>query len=155
LYLGQSSNGLNLSRASSVPGIFTANSSGTGPGAILNGDNSFNGSGNPAARGSIVQVFLTGEGATSPAGVTGGVTAVSSSGQLPVPVLPVAVLVNNQPATATFAGEAPGLVAGVLQVNVQIPADLVIPAGSLVFNAPLVISIGGNGSQTGVTVAVK
>ena len=33
----------------------------------------------------------------------------------------------GQPVTVTYAGGAPGLVAGVMQVNVQIPANLVRP----------------------------
>ena len=155
LYLGQSSNGFPLNRTVSSPGIFTANASGSGPAALLNGDNSFNSSSNPAARGSIVQVFLTGEGATSPAGVTGSVTTVRPDGTTPQPVLPVAVTVGTLPATTTFVGEAPGLLAGVLQVNVQIPPGLVLPPGQTVFNAALLISVGGNSSQANVTVAVK
>jgi uncharacterized protein (TIGR03437 family) len=50
----------------------------------------------------------------------------------------------------SFYGEAPGLVAGVMQVNVIVPAA----ASSGIPNA-LVVSVGGNPSQTGVTVAVQ
>ena len=119
-YLGQSSNGFPLNQVAAAPGIFTTNQSGTGPGAILNANNTVNSPGNPANKGETVAVYLTGEGQTSPAGVSAGVTpAVPQHAQA---LLSVAVLVDGQPASVSFFGEAPGLVAGVLQVNVQIPA---------------------------------
>ena len=94
----------------------------TGPGAILNSNNSVNGPGtgatSPATRGDTVVVYLTGEGQTSPAGVTGKVTTVSSTPPLtPGPLLPISVTVGGQPASWNFAGEAPGFVSGVLQLK--------------------------------------
>ena len=156
-YLGQTSNTVNLQAVATAPGIFaTGTPAGTGQGAILNFDNSPNGNGansRPAAPGSVVQIYMTGEGALSPAQATGSVTCsagCSTVSQIPVPLLvsKMAVLVNNQPATIQFAGEAPGFVSGVLQVNVTIPPNT--PAG----NVPLSISIGGVSSQSNVTVAV-
>ena len=47
-------------------GLFTANSSGSGQGAILNPDGSYNSSSHPAERGSIVSLYGTGEGSTTP-----------------------------------------------------------------------------------------
>jgi uncharacterized protein (TIGR03437 family) len=41
------------------------------------------------------------------------------------------------------------MVAGVIQINARVPTD--IAAG----NAEVVIKVGGNASQTGVTLAVK
>ena len=151
----QTSNTYNLAQASTAPGIFTTNS-GTGQGAILNGDSTYNGTGTgfkPAAAGSTIQIYMTGEGQTSPTGVTGKVNCPSGSActiaQLPVPLLPVAALVNNQPATIAFWGEAPGIVSGVMQVNVVIPPNT--PSGSV----PLVIKVGSASTQAGVTVAVQ
>lgn len=48
-----------------------------------------------------------------------------------------------------FAGEAPGLIAGVMQVNITIPPNT--PSG----NAALSINVGGSNTQAGVTVAIK
>ena len=48
-YLGQTSNVLQLTSTTTVPGLFTQNASGSGPGAVLNQDNSLNGPGNRAA----------------------------------------------------------------------------------------------------------
>jgi uncharacterized protein (TIGR03437 family) len=146
-YLGQSSNGVPLNQVAAAPGLFTSNQSGTGPGAILNGNSSVNSSSNPAAKNETIQIFLTGEGQTSPAGVTGSVTPVTVN--TPKPLLSVAVLIDGQPANVTFFGEAPGLVAGVLQVNAQIPPN------SRSGDVSVQVNIGGNTSQSGVTVAVR
>jgi uncharacterized protein (TIGR03437 family) len=153
-YLGQTSNTFHVDLATTAPGLFTANSSGAGPGAILNSDNSVNSPGNPAAKGDTVVVYLTGEGQTAPAGVTGKVTTVSTTGPLtPMPVLPISVLIGpagaQQAANFIFAGEAPGFVSGVMQLNVRIPAT--VDSGDL----PIVVSIGPNSSQPDVAVSIK
>jgi uncharacterized protein (TIGR03437 family) len=153
-FAGVASNAIHVNVATTAPGLFTANSSGKGPGAILNGNNSFNSPNNPAAKGEIVALYMTGEGQTSPRGVTGKVTTVSTTPPLtPGPLLPVSVLIGpagaQQPANFTFAGEAPGLISGAMQLNVQIP--LTAASG----DQQIVVSIGGNPSQTGVTVSVR
>jgi len=153
-YVGQTSNAVHVNVATTQPGLFTANSSGTGPGAILNSNGSVNTPSNPASKGDIVVVYLTGEGQTTPAGVTGKVTTVSSTPPLtPAPLLPIAILIGpngaQQAANYTFAGEAPGIVSGGMQLNVQIPTT--VNSGDL----QLIVSIGPNSSQTGVTVSVK
>ncbi len=145
-YQGVTSNVLTLPVATTAPGIFTLNATGTGPGAILNQDNSLNSSGNPAPQGSIVVLYATGEGQTIPTGVTGSVTTPPN---LPTPILPVAVLIDGQPATVLYAGEAPGLVAGVMQVNVRVPAG--ISSGQV----SVIVSVGNNSSQNGVTLSVR
>jgi uncharacterized protein (TIGR03437 family) len=52
--------------AKSAPGVFSANASGGGPGAILNQNDSVNSPSNPARRGSVISVYLTGSGVLSP-----------------------------------------------------------------------------------------
>ena len=156
-YVGQTSNAYPLTSATTMPGIFTQNSQGSGPGAILNQDNSVNGPSAPAARGSIVQIFMTGEGQTSPQGVTGRITTASLPAPqvTPAPLLPIGVLINGQPALYTYAGEAPGFAAGLMQLNVQIPPNAIIPAGQTTANLSIVVSIGTNSSQSNVTVSVR
>ena len=150
-FLGQSSNGVPVNVVTTSPGLFTANASGTGPGAIANSNASTNSPSNPAARGDVVVVYLTGEGETSPAGVTGKVTTVAAPPQplTPAPLLPISITIGGQGANYTFAGEAPGFVSGVLQLNVIVPTN--IAAG----DQPIVVTIGGNPSQQAVTVSVK
>jgi uncharacterized protein (TIGR03437 family) len=55
----------------SLPGIFSANSSGKGQVAALNSDGSFNSSSNAAVPGSYITLFLTGAGQTIPPWPTG------------------------------------------------------------------------------------
>ena len=144
-YLNQTSNTFQLQTAVTAPGIFTA-AGGTGQAAVLNGDGVYNGI-TPAARGSVIQIFMTGEGQTNPNGVTGAVTPVSIN--TPKPQYSVAVFIDNQPAQLNFVGEAPGLVSGVLQVNAVVPQT----AGT--GNVSLSVRVGANYSQNGVTVSVQ
>ena len=150
-YTGQASSAYQLTSTTTAPGLFTQNSSGSGPGAILNQDNSLNGPGNAAAKGSIVQLFLTGEGQTNPPSVTGAITAATLPPPqvTPAPPVPIQVRINGQPALYVYAGEAPGQVAGLMQLNVQIPSNA--PSGNL----SITVSIGGNVSQNEVTVSVQ
>ena len=150
-YAGESSNSDQLTVAAAAPGLFAQNSSGSGPGAILNQDNSLNGPSHAAAKGSIVQVFMTGEGQTNPQGITGKITTVTLPPPqvTPAPVQSIQVSINGQPALYTYAGEAPGMVAGVMQLNVQIPST--VHSGNL----SITVSVGGNISQSGITVSVQ
>ncbi len=91
--------------AAANPGVF--------PGAILNQDNSANSAANPAASGSVVQVFLTG---------------------LPVGAATTVRVHDRAFAEALYAGPAPGLI-GVQQVNALIPADLQTITSDLVICA--------------------
>jgi uncharacterized protein (TIGR03437 family) len=147
---GQPSKAYPLKLTATAPGLFTLNASGTGPGAILNQDYSTNSPQNPAAKGSYITLYVTGEGQTAPAGVTGEVTAVSSSPPLtPQPLLTVAVQIDGETLPIAFYGEAPGIVSGVMQVDVQIPTKE--RSGDL----PVIVSVGDNASQNGVTVSVR
>jgi len=149
-YLGQTSNGVPVNIVTTSPGIFTFNGSGTGPAAALNQNNTVNTPNNPANRGETIVLYLTGEGQTLPAGVTGKVTTVSSTPPLtPAPLAIIGITIGGQAAGCTFAGEAPTFVSGLMQLNVVIPTN--INAGDV----PVVVSIGGNNTQTGVTVSVR
>ncbi len=102
------------------PALFTANASGTGPGAIINQDGTVNSAAHPAPRGSIVSLYGTGGGATTP---------LLPDGYLNV-AAPYGVFLNknvqasiaSQAASVLYAGGAPYLINGALQMNVQIPA---------------------------------
>lgn len=144
-YQGEPSAAMTLAVTASAPGIFSIDSSGSGPGAILNQDYSVNSAANPAARGSVVMIYATGEGQTQPAGRDGVITGAT----LATPALGVSAEIGGVPATVLYAGSAPGLVAGVLQVNV------VLPDGVGVGVVPVVVTVGGVTSQGSVTVAVK
>ena len=71
-------------------------------------------------------------------------------GALPELTQPVEVFIGGAQAEVTYAGPAPQMVAGVMQINARIPAG--IAAGPA---APLVLRVGNADSQAGVTVAVS
>jgi uncharacterized protein (TIGR03437 family) len=127
------------------PGVFSNPPGSTGQGAVLNANNSANSASNPAARGSIIQIFATGLGPTSPA-VAAGVRAPSSPPSLMTST--PQVLIGGTPAEVQFAGLAPGFV-GLYQINVVVPQG-VTPGSSV----NLQIVVGGQTSRQ-VTVAVQ
>jgi uncharacterized protein (TIGR03437 family) len=144
-YQGQTSTPLNLSVAAMTPAIFTLSGSGTGQAAAINNkDGSANGAGNPAKVGDFIQLYVTGVGPTNPPGTDGSLNAVP----LPVPQGTVTATIGGKAANVNFAGGAPGLVAGVFQVNVQVPSGVTVGV------VPVVVTVGTSGTQNGVTVAV-
>jgi len=131
--------------AAVAPALFTQDSSGKGQAAASNQDGTVNGAAHPAKVGSYISLWLTGAGLTNPAGVDGQPGAAP----LPKPVAPIAVTIGGQPATVQYAGQAPGAVAGVVQINAQ------ITSGTQPGNAvPVVVQVGSVSTQAGVTVAV-
>jgi uncharacterized protein (TIGR03437 family) len=135
VYNGVASPVVEMQVAPASPGIF----------AIANQDNTKNGAANPAAAGSVLILYATGEGQTSPAGTDGAVAASA----YPKPLLPVSVIIGGKPATPAYAGAAPGFVAGALQVNVPIPAGI---TGAAV---PIQLQVGAYTSAAGVTVNIQ
>jgi len=133
--------------STAAPAMFTVNSSGTGQGAILNSDLSANSANNPAKLESTVAIFATGGGLLT-AGVADG--AVITASNPPLVAAPVSVTISGQPATVSYQGAAPGLVAGMLQINVQVPAG--ITPGPAV---PLTLTVGGTPALNTVTIAVE
>jgi uncharacterized protein (TIGR03437 family) len=131
-----------------APGIFTINGSGSGQGAILNQDSTVNSPSNPAARGSIVSVYLTGVGALNPMIADGSLGPLTPP--FPASMANINAAIGGVSAPVIFGGQAPGLIAGATQVNIQIPQDG--PVGSAV---PIAIYAVYYISQASVTMAVR
>lgn len=131
--------------AGTVPGIFTHWGTGIGPGAILNQDSTLNSFTNPAQPGSVIAVFGTGFGPLQVPGADGALAT-----EAVFTVLPVTATVGGIPAEVTYAGAAPGLVNGVVQVNVRIPNEI-SPSPA----APILLSAGSATTPAGVTVSVQ
>lgn len=110
---------VNVSLASSAPGIFTVPINGVSQGAILNQDNSFNTPANPARKGDVVQIFATGQGLVSNQPADGA--SAPTTGPNSITSLTPIVLIGNQAAVVQFSGLAPGFV-GLWQVNANVPA---------------------------------
>ena len=146
--------------AAASPGLFTSNQSGTGQAAALNQDNTINGPNNPAAVGSTVVLYGTGQGQVSPAVPDGTAAPVLPLSQtVAVPTSNGTTCLNSQPSMCVavggtgfgaiqYSGLAPGFV-GLWQINVTIPAGT--PPGNAV---PVRVIINGTPSNT-VTIAVR
>jgi trimeric autotransporter adhesin len=130
--------------ASTAPALFAADASGAGQARALNQDGSVNSAARPAPAGSTITLYATGEGQTSPAGVDGKPVGDPA----PLPLVPVEVRIGGQMANVKYAGGIPGVVAGVMRVEVEIPSG--ITAGNAV---PVVLIVGGVASPP-VTIAV-
>ena len=145
-YNGAVSNTMTMPVQTAHPAIFTLDSSGIGPGAILNQDTSINSGPNGAPRGTIVAIYATGGGATNPALADGAVTGST----LPYLTQNVSVTIGGIDARVTYAGGVPGAVAGLTQINAEVPAG-VTPVAAV----PVIVKIGNYTSSTGVTMSVK
>ncbi len=145
-YQGVVSNTLTVPVRAANPAIFSLDASGLGPGAILNQDTSINSTGNPAARLSVISLYCTGGGITTPASADGEVIGAPLRYLAQTPV----VWIGGVNAAVKYAGAVPGAVAGLTQINVEVPAG-VTPARAL----PVIVRIGDFTSTGAVTVAVK
>jgi uncharacterized protein (TIGR03437 family) len=135
------------------PGLYSADGSGTGQGAILiNGTTKLAAPatskyhGQPARRGAdFIDIFATGLGPVTNQPATG---APAPASPLAETTTAVKVAIGGVQSTVTFAGLAPGW-AGLYQVNVQVPANA--PVGDAV---PIALSVGGVAANQ-VTMAVE
>lgn len=147
--------------AATSPGIFTADGSGAGQAAAVNysastSQYSLNSSSNPAMIGDTVLLYLTGEGNYN-ASPLSGVNGASNTGYIipsslsPLPQLnPLpTVTIGGADATVSYAGPMVGSMLGLLQMNVVVPATSTTGAA-----VPVVVTIGGNATQAGVTLAI-
>ncbi|MGD1096719.1 MAG: hypothetical protein ABSB35_32580 [Bryobacteraceae bacterium] len=145
-YQGQTSAALTVPVASSAPGIFTLDSSGKGQAVALNPDSSVNSAAAPANAGDVISLFATGEGETTPAGVDGQL----ATSPVPQPILPVRVTIGGQTVKPVHAGGVLGDIAGVMRIDVQIPTGIQAGPG-----VPVVLQVGTNSSQPGITIAIQ
>lgn len=137
------------------PGAFAFGGLGQGQAAILNYDSTtaaytINGSKNAAPRGSTIVIYATGMGELATPVANG--TVASGAGLLADQT--VRVDINGQPAVVSYAGAAPGAVAGLVQINAIVPPT--VSTGAAI---PITVSVGdaanSRRSQPAVTLAVK
>lgn len=116
------------------PGVFVLQPlDPTQPGAVENEDFTVNSSGNPATKGSVVQIFATG----APYG-SGGLDSTQQ--------VPVDVLIGETPATVLYSAAVPQL-PGLWQINAQVPQAISGEAALFL--------IAGHTASNGVTIWVK
>ncbi len=108
--------------------------------SVINQDGSMNSADHPAPQGSTVTFYVTGLGLTFPLSQDGSVSAPP----LPVPVASVSAYINETQLQPQFVAAAYGLVAGITQVNVQVPVATypANPNSAFVGNASAAIYIG-------------
>lgn len=134
-----------------VPSLFTVGSAGVGQAAAFNVDQTtgaltLNADVTPVVKGGIISLYGTGAGVTNPAGTDGSILVSPA----PPPVAAVSATIGGQDATVLYAGGAPGLVDGMMQINLQVPAGA--PSGKAI---PLQVTIGAASSPVGVTISIK
>jgi uncharacterized protein (TIGR03437 family) len=144
-YNDATSSTVNVSAQSTFPGIYALDPVGTGPAVAVNQDGKLNSKVTPAHPGEAITVYASGLGAVTPPATAG---QPGPSSPLATVSQAVAASIGGVPVPVTFAGLAPGL-RGVYQVNLMISSD--VPAGT----REVVISNGGNASQSQVTVEVQ
>jgi uncharacterized protein (TIGR03437 family) len=139
-YFGLPSAQIALPVVAAAPALFTRDGSGSGLVAVINQDGSVN---TPAPAGSVVMLYGTGGGATANAvdgAMARGAYLLSATAH---------VSIAGQDAPVSYAGAAPGLVNGVFQLNVLVPAD--VPSGA----AAITVTINGQSSPKGATLAIR
>jgi uncharacterized protein (TIGR03437 family) len=67
----------------------------------------------------------------------------------PMPVAPITVTIDGQSTTYSYAGGIEGVVEGIMQLNVVVPAS--VRSGTV----PIVVTIGGSRIQSGVTLSIQ
>jgi len=152
-YKGVRSEAVTVPVLTSRPGIFSLDGSGRGQGAILNEDGSLNSPSNPARRGSVITLFATGGGEAAPGVVDGQIV----SGILPRTSLPVSASFDigsglpSKQAEVLYAGGVPGSVAGLLQVNLRVPANAVATGNEVQF----ALIVGSHWTAYQITLALR
>ena len=107
---GQRSNPVRMGVVASVAQILS----------VVNQDGTVNSADHPAKSGSMISVFVSGLGQTNPPAADG----LTNAPPLPVPLAPIFVSAAGTMITPQFFGAAPGMIAGITQVNISLPASL-------------------------------
>jgi uncharacterized protein (TIGR03437 family) len=110
---GQVSNGAQIGVVASSPQVLS----------ILNQDGSVNSADHPAKAGSVITLYVTGLGQTDPPGADG----LRNGAPLPAPLVAVTVYFPTTPSSAVtpeFVAAAAGMIAGITQVDVRVPASI-------------------------------
>jgi len=109
---------------------------------VVNQDGTLNSKDHPAKLGSVITLYISGTGVTNPPSADGLITTTP----VPVSVARVSVFLPGGQVTPQYVGAAPGLIAGITQVNFALPTTLTVPPGNVVSvsvlasNAPVYVT---------------
>lgn len=119
---GVRGNVFSMTVTETAPGPFQQAPPNASFGAILNQDGTLNSPANPAPAGSVVALWASGLGTFSPPLADGEV--VPTVGPFPGLEADISVEVGGIPAEIRYAGAAPGLAAGIAQINFVVPQGI-------------------------------
>ncbi len=146
-YRGAPSNTISARGTSASPGIFTMSGSGSGQAVAFNPQGMLNSAAAPAKAGEFLTLYFTG----------GTWLDIDIPPTLVTPSSPLRrfreraqVTVGGRPATVTFAGPAPGFLATIGQLNIQLAQDT--PSGTA---QPVILTFGSVSSTAQATIAVQ
>lgn len=142
-YEGRRSIVFPVSLTAASPTFFTSNASGKGQVAAFNQDGTINSATSPARAGSVIAIYATGFGRLDPPTPDGQISAPP----LGQPVLPVSAEIGGIATQVLYAGAAPGLVSGAIQVNLLVPE---VPGPM----SPVVVRVGNFRTQSDVFISV-
>lgn len=127
---------VNVLVEAAVPALFTQDQSGSGAASILNGrDQSTVTANNPVSAGDIIEIFLTGLGATTARG------DLQIAKQLPK------VSIAGKDCAVAYAGRAPGY-PGLDQINCTVPTGVAVGAATITVTS-------GNRTSNAATLAIR
>jgi uncharacterized protein (TIGR03437 family) len=145
---GVESNQIYVPEGDAEPAIFSAgylSDPGYPTAFVVNQDGTVNSQTNPAHVGSVVSIFVSGAGLLVPTPEDGAQPGIGPRVALPISVTlqqyNIAVLCQA-PAEVAYAGAAPTLVAGILQVNFRLSAPCGLAPGSIVLSVGDRLAVG-------------
>ena len=130
---GAKSGKLALAVSRAVPAIFQSDT--TDRAAVLNQDGTVNSAANPAKRGTVITFWATGLGSMEPAVPDG---SIASADRLSKTATTPEVGFFGWPAEVLYSGSAPGMVAGVVQINARVPEQM----GPFAYPVDLILTYG-------------
>lgn len=137
--------------SAAAPARFTSSGTGTGTAAAfqvdpVTGAYSLNSDKAPATKGSVLVLYATGIAPILPIPPDGFVAIGPSNNN----IQNISVMLGDSVADLLYAGYAPGLVVGLVQINARVPETT--PTGKAV---PILLKVGSATSQAGVTLNIK
>jgi uncharacterized protein (TIGR03437 family) len=128
-----------------APAIFTIDGTPAGQALMINEDGTLNSEKNPARQDSTVTIYATGLNNTQPPLSTGAVATGAAPLALQVQIFVSGLIqIDGIPSSGpeiTYAGAAPGFVAGLTQINFRVPVSILHGFAPLGLQVPANISL--------------
>lgn len=146
-FAGERSQPVLVAIAEVSPGLFSLDRTGIGQAAAVNSDGNVNSPANPARRGEVLALYMTGGGTYTESLDEFRLAPVE---HLPRLVSPVRVRIGGVECPVEWAGAAPGQVVGLVQVNVRLSDG--VPVGPAV---PVELWVGTTAAPVTTYVSIE